>query len=196
MRRPVLAAMTGVTALVVGLGIRSGTHTGSVTGLAAPVGIVSEQPAQPGTPEAATPSPSATATPAAGATSAQRRSTTHAPTKAAPSARARTTSPAPRRTQAPAVRVNGAAADTRYGPVQVQITVQNHRITRADAIEYPNGSGRDQEINSYAIPQLDDETLQAQSANIDSISGATYTSDGYISSLQSAIDQAHSAGLL
>jgi len=75
--------------------------------------------------------------------------------------------------------------------VQVQITITNGRIVRADAIDYPQGSSRDQEINSQAIPQLDQETLQAQSAQIDTVSGATYTSDGYRQSLQSALDAAH-----
>jgi uncharacterized protein with FMN-binding domain len=91
--------------------------------------------------------------------------------------------------------VNGGAADTRYGPVQVQITVRSKRIVSADAIVYPTG-GRDGEINSVAVPALDDETLQSQSATIDTVSGATYTSEGYRESLQSAIDAAHSAGLL
>jgi uncharacterized protein with FMN-binding domain len=89
------------------------------------------------------------------------------------------------------VTVNGAVIDTNYGPIQVQITVSGGRITRADAIVYPQDSSRDQEINSYAIPQLDQETLDRQSANIDTVSGATYTSDGYRQSLQSAIDAAN-----
>jgi uncharacterized protein with FMN-binding domain len=92
--------------------------------------------------------------------------------------------------------VNGEAAGTRYGPVQVQITVRAGKVVAADAIVYPTQDRRDQEINSYAIPQLDDEVVQAQSAQIDTVSGATYTSEGYVRSLQSAIDQAHSAGLL
>jgi uncharacterized protein with FMN-binding domain len=92
------------------------------------------------------------------------------------------------------VTVNGAPADTQYGPVQVQISIRSGRIIRADAIDYPQGGSRDREINSYAIPQLDQETLDAQSANIDTVSGATYTSDGYRQSLQSALDAAHRAG--
>jgi len=84
----------------------------------------------------------------------------------------------------------GQSTDTRWGPVQVRITVSNGRITAADAIDYPMNNGRDQEINQYAIPQLVSETLQAQSAQIDMVSGATYTSQGYTTSLQSAIDQA------
>ncbi|MDQ1687443.1 MAG: hypothetical protein QOK42_418 [Frankiaceae bacterium] len=92
--------------------------------------------------------------------------------------------------------VNGSSADTRYGPVQVQIRVRSGRILSADAIDYPQRSGRDREINDYAIPQLDQETVDAQSANIDTVSGATYTSDGYRESLQAALDAAHRAGLL
>ena len=90
--------------------------------------------------------------------------------------------------------VNGGTADTMYGPMQVQISVRGGRIVSSHAIVYPQGSGRDQQINSYAIPQLDQETVQAQSAQIDTVSGATFTPDGYRRSLQSAIDAAHQAG--
>ena len=85
--------------------------------------------------------------------------------------------------------VTGDAADTRYGPVQVKITAVNGKITSVDAIDYPQNDPRDQEINSFAIPQLNQEALAAGTANIDIVSGATYTSDGYIQSLQSALDQ-------
>jgi len=85
----------------------------------------------------------------------------------------------------------GEAADTRYGPVQVRITVAGGRITDAQAVQYPQESGRDVRINSAAVPELNQETLQAQSAQIDTVSGATYTSEGYQQSLQSAIDAAH-----
>ena len=87
--------------------------------------------------------------------------------------------------------VTGDSVDTRWGPVQVQITVTNGKITAAQAVQVPNGNGRDAEINSYAVPILNQEAVQAQSAQIDAISGATVTSDGYVQSLQSAIDQAH-----
>jgi uncharacterized protein with FMN-binding domain len=82
-------------------------------------------------------------------------------------------------------------AETRWGPVLVQIAFDNGKITAAQPIQVPNGNFRDQEINSYAVPMLNQEAVQAQSAQIDAISGATVTSDGYIQSLQSAIDQAH-----
>src|SRR3954469_5837005 len=86
--------------------------------------------------------------------------------------------------------VTGDAADTRYGPVQVRITMSNGAVTAVEATEYPTHDRRDQEINSYAIPQLNEEATSARSADIDMVSGATYTSEGYISSLQSALDKA------
>ena len=85
----------------------------------------------------------------------------------------------------------GQSADTRWGPVQVQLTVQGGKITRARAVQYPQGTNTDAQINGYALPLLDQEVVQKQSASIDTISGATVTSDGYLQSLQSAIDQAH-----
>jgi uncharacterized protein with FMN-binding domain len=89
--------------------------------------------------------------------------------------------------------VNGTSIDTNYGPVQVQLALQHGRIIRATAIDYPQAGGRDREINSVAIPVLQQETLVAQSAQIDTVSGATYTSDGYRQSLQAALDAAHKA---
>jgi uncharacterized protein with FMN-binding domain len=86
--------------------------------------------------------------------------------------------------------VAGNVVQTIYGPVQVAITVTNRRITAARVPVYPNGSPHDQQISSYALPQLIQETVAAGSANISAVSGATYTSQGYISSLQSAIDKA------
>lgn len=84
----------------------------------------------------------------------------------------------------------GDAVTTRYGDVQVQITVTDGVITSAEAIAYPYRDRHDQQINDYAIPILQDETVQASSADIAMVSGATVTSRGYIQSLQSAIDQA------
>lgn len=85
----------------------------------------------------------------------------------------------------------GTAVSTRWGPVQVKITVVDGRITAAQAVEYPTSNPRDQQINAYAIPVLNQEAVTQQSADIDMVSGATVTSQGYLQSLQSAIDQAH-----
>lgn len=94
-------------------------------------------------------------------------------------------------TAAQAVTYTGQSADTRWGPVQVQLTVQGGKITRSRAVQYPQGTNIDAQINGYALPVLDQEVVQKQSASIDTVSGATVTSDGYLQSLQSAIDQAH-----
>lgn len=86
--------------------------------------------------------------------------------------------------------VTGNTAETRYGPVQVKVTVTNGQVTSVEAVEYPTSRAKDVQINSYAIPRLDQEATAAKSANIDMISGATYTSTGFISSLQSALNKA------
>jgi uncharacterized protein with FMN-binding domain len=85
----------------------------------------------------------------------------------------------------------GDAVSTRYGDVQVRIRVKNGKVTSAKVTQVPWGNGRDQQINSYAVPVLNQEAVASQSASIDMVSGATYTSQGYIGSLQSALDQAH-----
>ncbi|QNG38749.1 FMN-binding protein [Geodermatophilaceae bacterium NBWT11] len=112
-----------------------------------------------------------------------------APSTAAPSSAASPT-PAPDTTSATTTTVTGTAADTRYGPVQVQLTVSGGTITDVSVVEYPSNDGKDRQINGRALPVLVQETLDAQSADIDMVSGATYTSDGYLESLQSALDQA------
>lgn len=85
----------------------------------------------------------------------------------------------------------GHVARTRWGPVQVQITTDaSGTITDVEVVQYPSGNREDEQINSYALPRLVQETLDAQSADIDMVSGATVTSEGYLQSLQSAIDQA------
>jgi uncharacterized protein with FMN-binding domain len=91
------------------------------------------------------------------------------------------------------VTVNGTSVDTRYGPVQVQLVMVGKRIVTATAIDFPQSGGRDREINSVAVPQLQRETLAAQGAGIDTVSGATFTSEGYRTSLQAALDAAHLA---
>ena len=84
----------------------------------------------------------------------------------------------------------GQAVTTQYGIVQVKVTVTGSKITNVAFVQLTAFDNHSQEINSYAIPQLRTEALAAQSANIDSVSGATYTSDGYKQSLQSALDSA------
>ena len=123
----------------------------------------------------ATTTPAATPTPAATSSATATPSASASAAPAAPAAATKT--------------VTGTAVDTRYGPVQVKVTFEGTKITAVDAVQYPTESFRDQEINSQAIPMLQQEAMASQSAKIDTISGATYTSEGYIQSLQSAIDQ-------
>ncbi|MGV9455035.1 FMN-binding protein [Streptomyces sp. NPDC003635] len=123
-------------------------------------------------------SPSASASRSAAATPAR---TTSAP--AAPKTTSAAPKPAPRT-------VTGVTASTKYGPVQVRITLSGSTITGATAVQYPDETARSQDISSAAVSKLNQETLAAQSANIDTVSGATYTSAGYRQSLQSALDQA------
>ena len=85
---------------------------------------------------------------------------------------------------------DGSVASTRWGPVQVQISVTAGEITQVTVLQQPSGNPKDTEINDYALPVLVQDTIAAQSADIDMVSGATVTSDGYVESLQSALDQA------
>ena len=92
--------------------------------------------------------------------------------------------------QRPGKTVTGAAWPTIYGPVQVRITVAGGRITAASAVEYPVNTPRDEQINAFAIPQLNSEAVAAGSAKIDTVSAPRTPPRGYIGSLQSALDKA------
>ncbi len=85
--------------------------------------------------------------------------------------------------------LTGSAVSSRYGTTQVQVTISNGRITAVTTLQLPTG-GRSGQISRYVEPVLSSEALTAQSANIDIVSGATYTSEAYARSLQSALDQA------
>ncbi|HEY3867826.1 MAG TPA: FMN-binding protein, partial [Actinocrinis sp.] len=84
----------------------------------------------------------------------------------------------------------GTAADTIFGPVQVRATVAGGKLTAVTVLQVPDRGGYEQNIVATDVPQLTSEALSAQSAHIESVSGATYTSQGYMQSLQSALDQA------
>lgn len=85
----------------------------------------------------------------------------------------------------------GPPIDAYYGLVQVQVTIQNGAIQQVQFLQYPSDRRTSQQINSIAMPYLQQETIQAQSAQVDIISGATLTSEGFIMSLQSALQAAH-----
>lgn len=85
--------------------------------------------------------------------------------------------------------IDGQVVSTRYGDVQVEVVVSGGKIQDVVALQLPTGR-RSGQISTYVAPILHQEALQAQSAKIDLVSGATYTSDAYTQSLQSALDQA------
>jgi uncharacterized protein with FMN-binding domain len=170
MKKIVLWFMSTVTAVV----LMFGYHTSTSSSAAATAGgnASAEAPvSSTGTSTTSGTSSSATGTASSGAAS------DGAASSSAASSAATTT-------------VTGSVASTRWGPVQVQLTVSAGKITAVEVVEYPNSNGKDQQINAQALPMLVKETLSAQSAKIDMVSGATYTSDGYITSLQSALDKA------
>lgn len=84
----------------------------------------------------------------------------------------------------------GSAVDTRYGEVQVQAVLSNGRLTDVNVLHVPDNGGYEDQIVAVALPELKSEALSAQSGNIDIVSGATYTSEGYARSLQAALDKA------
>ena len=96
----------------------------------------------------------------------------------------------PKSTPAPTTttsrKIAGSAVQTPFGPVQVQVTVQGTKIISVSALQSPQG-GRSSEISRQAVPYLVQQTLAAQSANVQGVSGATYTSDAWAQSLQSAL---------
>ena len=167
MRRTLLAAVSTVVGLVLLLSFKtSASRPGRLAALSSTAATATAPPAAAGTSTA----------PAA-------PSAAPAPTTASGTTRAKTT--------VTARSVTGTAIDTPYGPVQLRVQLLGTRIVRITPVQLPSGQSRDDEINGYAVPILTSEALRAQSARIDTVSGATYTSDGYAQSLQSALDEAH-----
>ena len=122
------------------------------------------------------------------------RGTTPAPTPAAPAAPAAPVSPAtpvaPSAPGAPGGSFTGTSVSTQYGSVQVQVVVANGKITDVKALHLTDDGGRSVQISNSAAPILRSEVLSSQSARVSTVGGATYTSDAYLTSLQSALDQA------
>ena len=122
------------------------------------------------------------------------RGTTPTPTPAGPNAPAAPVAPAaPATPVAPAASggsFTGSSVDTRYGSVQVQVVVANGKITDVKALHLTDDGGRSIQISNSAAPILRSEVLSSQSARVSTVGGATYTSEAYLTSLQSALDQA------
>jgi uncharacterized protein with FMN-binding domain len=171
MKRAFAAMVATVAGLVLLLGFKTHSAKQSVQ---PPVATSSNPPAPlTSTPQTSTPQTSApsSANPAASPASATSA-------KPAPTAKGQTRT------------VTGTSVRTRYGDVEVQVVFTGSQITDVVPVRLPDSNDIDQEIDQQAVPILIQETLSAQSANIQAVSGATYTSDGYIQSLQSALDKA------
>ncbi|HEY3478528.1 MAG TPA: FMN-binding protein [Streptomyces sp.] len=176
-RRILLATVATVSGVLLLLSLKP--HS---TGGAADVADRSTSPAP--TPSAsappsssASPRPSTSARPSAGGGTTSSGSSGSSKATSSPSAPVTRT-------------VDGDTVQTRYGPVQLRVTLTGGKITAVTTLQLPEDNPRDQEISGFAVPQLTQEALAAQSARIDTVSGASYTSDGYIQSLQSALDKA------
>jgi len=172
-RRGAIALVTTAIALVLLFNFKTPDQIPAAYGVASTSGSLSTTGSSTGsTGVAASPSagasPSSAASPSAGAT---------------PSAAASANSATGSET------LTGSAVQSRYGNTQVQVTITNGQITGVTALQLPTG-GRSGQISQYVQPILSSEALTAQSANIDIVSGATYTSEAYAQSLQSALDQA------
>lgn len=176
MKKIFYAVMATLTGLVLLFSYRTSLGGGE-TAVALPATTPAPASAQRATPSA---SPSASASASASPSASASAPSAAAPTQAAPASSGLADGT-----------YTGSAANTRFGPVQVQITVSGGIVTDVQVPVYPSENGRDQQINSRAVPILVKETLAAQSAEIDMVSGATYTSTGYRTSLQAALDEAH-----
>jgi len=193
MKRPVLATLGTITCVVLLLGFKSAPTRAARPAFVSPLSS-SEPPAvdsaatSPNIASSAPPDSAAASTPSADpATQAAAQTPTPSTSRAPTPTKTPSRSAAPPPKAVPATFL-GASVQTRYGPVQIKITYAGGRVTGVVAVQLPSGRSRDAEINSYAVPILESETLAAQSANINAVSGATYTSDGYVRSLQSALD--------
>jgi uncharacterized protein with FMN-binding domain len=161
MRRAVLAFGGTVAGLILLLSFRSHTSSTASAGVSAAGTSSDSSSAAPTAPV----TPSATASPSASATKPARR-------------------PAGTRV------VTGNVVSGPYGPSQVAVTLSGNKITKVTVLRHTDDGANSQAIDGNALPRLTAETLAAQSAKIDAVSGASYTSAGYIKSLQSALDKA------
>jgi len=136
------------------------------------------------------PSTSSATSPAAGMSAPTSAAATHAAGKGKNAAAAGKSPSMQASAAASTLTVAGAVEQTQYGPMQVQVTLAGQKITNVSVLQRTNDGSESDQIDAFAIPKLTSEALAAQSAKIDAVSGASYTSSGYIQSLQSALDKA------
>ena len=185
MRRILLAGFSTLAALVVLFLYPTSTgHSGTTTAetvsaarvVSGEVGTAAAPTTTGQGPDPATPAPAGSAAaPAPTGSAAASVPSTNSPSTTAASS---------------SVTVDGAEAMPRYGVVQVEVVITDGKITAVTALQYPQQDRKDIQINTAALPRLQAQVLSAQSAHVDGVSGATFTSDGYLTSLQSALDAA------
>jgi uncharacterized protein with FMN-binding domain len=175
MRRAILTLGSTAAGLAALLSFKTHTSVADVADPGASPAAASASASAPGTPTAS----------AAPMKAKAKASSTASPMKA----KAKTTAGAMSGSAATRT-ITGAVETTMYGPMQVKVTLQGQKITNVSVVQETNDGQESQQIDSFSVPKLNAETLTAQSARIDTVSGATQTSDGYIGSLQSALDQA------
>ena len=187
-KRPIMIAGGTVSAVAAVLSYHPAQSSTGLLTQSAPLGSAtsSNQQTAPTPDTSATPSASAPTTSASAPTAAKKKS---APASSQSQAPAQTpTPPAPTNTVSGSQTITGPVISTRWGPVQVQIVVENGQIVGATGLQYPSDDRRSLYISEQAVPMLVDLTLQAQSADgIPRIGGATYTSNGWKSSLAAAL---------
>ncbi|MEV0730134.1 FMN-binding protein [Polymorphospora sp. NPDC050346] len=195
MRRAVLGLAglaAGTTLLVVVKGAAASGPAAPPPVLAGPTGTAPSGPVPPSA-DPATPSPAPSATPAdepAPSARPSRSAPAGQPTRTGAAPGPARTTPAAPPTAAGPHKVTGPVAANDYGAVQVQITVTGDRITEIRTLEMPESSSRSSQLSARAEPLLRAEALREQGADLDTVSGATYTSQSYRESLQGAIDAA------
>jgi uncharacterized protein with FMN-binding domain len=168
-------ALSVLFATVAGLVLLASFHTTPTQTASAPPGE-----ARSGVPTTESSQPAAGASPGG-------RDASGFPTSVPPSSVPPTTAPAA--TGGTRV-IDGPTEENRYGPVQVRVTLSGSKIVDVQALQLPGDRSRSYQISNVAGPELRQEALAAQSAQIHTISGASYTSTGYRQSLQAALDQA------
>jgi uncharacterized protein with FMN-binding domain len=188
MRRTVAAFIATVAGLVILLSFKTAPAKP-----ARPVALAGTTPSSPTSPEASASAPASSGpgSPAASASGPASAAATPTPTPSASVAK----KPTPSASSATTKTVTGSAVQVSegfrvFGTVQVRVTITNGKITALAALDYPNSDGRSSQISSFSIPILRQEVLAAQGTQIDVVSGATYTSNAYAQSVQSALDAA------
>ena len=138
------------------------------------------------------PSPQSTTAATTATTASPAAATTTASTTTPTTTPATTTTPASTTTtgQYKDGSYTGTTSSNRYDDIQVAIVISGGKITAITTPTLRGESGHSTQINSYAVPQLKTQAIAAQSASIDGVSSASYTTEAYVSSLQSALDQA------